>query len=535
MRLRKLWVGNFYNLRDIEIDFNNAASMYGSTGIRFFVGLNGAGKSNALMAIGLIFSHLAADASPGIEFDLEYELLGQIIRITTCNRPDDVVNENDKIRPIDAALLVRKSSELKWTREHVLTAWSSSGNGIKPGRVVGYSTGPTSGLQWALTQSIERIIRENISPSLDDEEQQRELWEEEYKKYTNSPTTMFIDSDNALSAVVALLAYDEFEGEADLQSYTERRKSILERVKLDLDEPLAAFTVQVSGKWKELLDEPSKTRFSILLRAATVLREIESERDFNPDDPKDFYAVFDVDQTLRRDALGSIFGTPLAFFEDLLLWHRRSAVNSIRLVIKKQNVNPLLPETALSDGEYLYLGRFAVLLMLRDIPESLILLDEPETHFNDQWKVELVNDVYTLLQPSATLSLPQNEFNSEVIIATHSDLTLTDADSKQIYLFEEYTGSTPSGTQTRIKVQNPPRMSTFAANRGEISRVIFGTLSSGRFSTNQIEQALLTGSKEEVEDLIDETGPGFAQFQLMDKLVEFDESEEGGNSAPSDK
>ena len=64
MRLRRLWLDNFHNLKDVEIIFDDSPSMYGSTSIRFFVGLNGSGKSNALEAIGLIFSHLAADTNP---------------------------------------------------------------------------------------------------------------------------------------------------------------------------------------------------------------------------------------------------------------------------------------------------------------------------------------------------------------------------------------------------------------------------------------------------------------------------------------
>src|SRR5215207_5766856 len=136
MRLKKLWLGNYNNLKDVEINFNSTPSMYGSTSLRFFVGLNGSGKSNAMEAIGLIFSHLAADASPGIDFDIEYELHDQVVRITT--RLDKVATA--RISPIDAALLVRPlkkgagEKQEKWKPEHVRTGWATSGGGIIPGR-----------------------------------------------------------------------------------------------------------------------------------------------------------------------------------------------------------------------------------------------------------------------------------------------------------------------------------------------------------------------------------------------------------------
>ena len=43
----------------------------------------------------------------------------------------------------------------------------------------------------------------------------------------------------------------------------------------------------------------------------------------------------------------------------------------------------------LSDGEKAFLGRMALLGML-DMQDSLIILDEPEVHFNDYWKREVV-------------------------------------------------------------------------------------------------------------------------------------------------
>src|SRR5215217_5546607 len=155
MRLKKLWLGNYNNLKDVEINFNSTPSMYGSTSLRFFVGLNGSGKSNALEAIGLIFSHLAADASPGIDFDIEYELRDQTSRIST--RLDKVATT--PITQIGAALLIRPIREKKWSRRHLRTGWGTSGEGIIPGRVVGYSTGPTSGLQRALSGSIEKLVK----------------------------------------------------------------------------------------------------------------------------------------------------------------------------------------------------------------------------------------------------------------------------------------------------------------------------------------------------------------------------------------
>src|SRR4051812_20812347 len=118
MKLRRLWLGEFRNLRDVAIIFDEPGPLYGATSIRFFVGLNGTGKSNALEGLGLIFSHLAASAEPGFPFDLEYELNDQIIRITT--HIDDLARDlgiaRENLTPrvntrIRAIVLIRPSAQ----------------------------------------------------------------------------------------------------------------------------------------------------------------------------------------------------------------------------------------------------------------------------------------------------------------------------------------------------------------------------------------------------------------------------------------
>ena len=47
----------------------------------------------------------------------------------------------------------------------------------------------------------------------------------------------------------------------------------------------------------------------------------------------------------------------------------------------------------LSDGEQMLLGRMSLMLLLSGRNGSLLLLDEPETHFNDSWKREIIDFV----------------------------------------------------------------------------------------------------------------------------------------------
>ena len=63
-----------------------------------------------------------------------------------------------------------------------------------------------------------------------------------------------------------------------------------------------------------------------------------------------------------------------------------------------------------SDGERLVLARWALFHLLAGQDDALLLLDEPETHFNDAWKREIVQVVDQAMGADA----------SQVLIATHS-------------------------------------------------------------------------------------------------------------------
>ncbi len=539
MRLRRLWLGNYYNLKEVTIEFDTSPPIYGSTSIRFFVGLNGSGKSSALEAIGLIFSHLAAGAKPGIEFDIEYELQNLVIRITSRFENDFPL---EPISSIGVAVLIRPFSEENWKQDHMRREWASSGDGVLPSRVIGYSTGPTSGLQWALSQSIERFVHNRLGDFEDERrpeglseaewqenrQQMRALLEAERDDYLDNPDTIFLGSEDALCAVLPLLTHQP--DSSDYSDYLEGRASILNRIGLDAKEPLAAFTLHVAGDWEERLTPKRAKSLQSLLRKATVRRAIASIPTTNISNdeppPPDFYAVYDFDEAFRTQELQELIPTPLAFFEELLAWKRQGGVRRIRLVLKKKGIEDLFTESALSDGEFLYIGRFAVLLMLREEPEILVLLDEPETHFNDHWKVDLVKDIYTLINHHRSES--SSHVRNEVIIATHSGLTLTDADPRQVYKFVE---------RDRKILVEPPPISPFAANLGDISRTFSETERAiGNYANDRIEEALGTGSREEIERLVDEVvGPGFSRFRLLNKLMQLEEenTEQGGNSASS--
>lgn len=148
----------------------------------------------------------------------------------------------------------------------------------------------------------------------------------------------------------------------------------------------------------------------------------------------------------------------------------------------------------LSDGERAYLTRIALIQLLGK-RESLFLLDEPETHFNDEWKRNLVDQIERTIEDT----------NSQVILTTHASIVLTDAFPEEVILLD-------NGVQQSVPL-------TFATEQNELLRSVFGAdRSVGRRSMNRVKYLIEQGSIDELNTLLDQVGPGFFRYQIIEAL-----------------
>ncbi len=152
--------------------------------------------------------------------------------------------------------------------------------------------------------------------------------------------------------------------------------------------------------------------------------------------------------------LGLGEGDPYSIFDRLCTLHAEGRLLDATLTVKKQDADDLLLYDWLSDGERMFLGRMALFHLLHGKDDALILLDEPETHFNDVWKRRIVDIIDDSLRDNA----------SDVVISTHSSIALTDVFDTEITLLRRENGS--------IAVVRTP-MQTFGASPGDIMRGIF--------------------------------------------------------------
>ncbi len=509
MRLLRLRIGDFGEGRELELDLASANG--GDTALSFLVGPNGAGKSRVLEVLGRIFSHLSAGVAPGLDFDLEYELGRQRVLISSRRPSFQQGAAHEPIDQIDCWLLIAtRRGFTGWRPKHQQRAWPmpSRLDTILPYRIVGLSTGPASGLDWALRGSLIDTLSQRLDTSADEpppnvpredfeanRESEREAMRRELHAVSSEEMRSIALSGEELSlAVLALLCHPQA-----IEPEDEIRDMILARVGLDAEDSLRAFSLEVAHSWQNLIPAQEHKPFEELLRQATrrialIGRQAPEDEELAESDQR---VVFETSQALRR-WLATSSQSPFIWFDQMLRWLKAEAIRSVSLVLKKQGSDDLLLDRDFSDGEFLLAGRYGLLLLLREHRDCLVLFDEPETHFNDRWKIDLVRDLVQILEGHA----------AQVVIATHSDITLSDADHGAVHLLEQ------DGGPLSHRTTQPP-VSPFGADRATITTSVFGAaLGSGAYAIEIVDQALGSGERGPIEAALDRVGPGFHRFRL---------------------
>lgn len=106
-------------------------------------------------------------------------------------------------------------------------------------------------------------------------------------------------------------------------------------------------------------------------------------------------------------------------------------IEEVRIKIKKKNVKGEIKFKELSEGEQQLLTVIGLLKFTKD-EESLILLDEPDTHLNPIWKwryLRYLKDVIT------------DEDSTQIIINTHDPLVIGGLVKEQVRMFVDNKGT----------------------------------------------------------------------------------------------
>jgi hypothetical protein len=155
------------------------------------------------------------------------------------------------------------------------------------------------------------------------------------------------------------------------------------------------------------------------------------------------------------------------------------------LWIKKKGLSKPLFTKELSDGEHQFLHSLGLCLLFKN-ESCLFLLDEPETHFNPDWKAKFISSI------RHCFALENTSTMREMLITTHSPYLVSDSESKYVHVFVK-------DNETKKVTCGFPEFQTLGTSVNKITLRIFNKPDTiGAFASSKIEE--LRKELEETKD-----------------------------------
>ncbi|MBO9703653.1 MAG: restriction system-associated AAA family ATPase [Sporocytophaga sp.] len=477
-------IGEFRSLQQgFEIKFHSLGHTEAMEKFRpfCFAGLNGSGKSNVLEALANIFYHLELcvarylpesikdpknfsriECTPDA-FTLEY-LIGQHDRIaysvyffdkiTIVKKEGEEPQMFIQAYPFDGTVEKRQVSLMPSIKRKE----AAEGKRYLPDQIIGYSSGENEILSLPFIKS--RLIH------LDE---YRQATRDNYERY-DEPENSLIYIDNNMSQAVLLvcLLFENNETLAPLRDVDNTGILGLRsfRMNIHLHDFIFKDEKKKQGK-TPILKLIEQHQLDFLLKCTTSW--------FLDREGKTIWLDFYVNDATKQ-AFREYFKTSLECFHFFRLLYELNAhfidegtkegvyrskgvytdgklpiANPQQNVfhfldfyitkeIKKTGESKDLPLRSFSDGEHQFIHTMGICLLLKN-KRTLLLLDEPETHFNPSWRakfVKILNDSITAGTPK---DLPNKNFNvhllKDVLLTSHSPFIISDCLPDNVLLFEK--------------------------------------------------------------------------------------------------
>jgi predicted ATPase len=384
MRINKLIITEFKNLQDFSIDFDE------NSFTTVIVGQNGAGKSNLLEALIIIFRDLDLGINPSFKYQIDYTCRDYKVHVDADpNRKKSHMNIT-----VDGNKMSYKSF-LKLGRECYL-----------PNYVFGYYSGPSNRMEMHFEKHQDRFYQDLIDGV---EKPLRPLL---YARHVHSQ--------------FALLSF-----------FYEQDKKILDFLKehLRIENFDSVLFIMREPPWKS---KDGDSRFwnsrGAVQKFLSKLYELSLsplriEQDVNLEFRKRarlehlYLYLKDIDALMK---LASDYPSPQEFFKALESTYISKLISEVRIRVKVRSANGSLTFVELSEGEQQLLMVLGLLRFTKE-DESLFLLDEPDTHLNPAWSMRYLEFLKDIVGDQKT---------GHIIMTTHDPLVIAALERSQVRILQ---------------------------------------------------------------------------------------------------
>lgn len=378
----------FKNLEGFKIDLPEDSA----NPVVVLLGPNATGKSNLIEALVLIFKHLDLDKKPLFDYEIRYERGGKSILVRYEQGKPTYSVDGEPIKTL---------AEFRRRKEELL-----------PRYVFTYYSGVSNRLERIFWEHQDRFYYKAIKEGATSEE------------VDNLRRLFHVQNIHSL---FVLLAYYSYPQDRDTEEFLKEEMGIL-----NFESTL--FILQKSDYWgkkgKRFWEAGGLVR-SLLERLwaysiAPILQEEAVRLEYREKNPlkRERQFLFISNKEKLKQVAKDYKGNN-DFFKALETMYISDLIADIRVKIKKRNVNGEITFRELSEGEQQLLTVLGLLKFTND-EESLVLLDEPDTHLNPLWKWKYLEYL------DKVVKRPQS---TQIILSTHDPLVIGSLKKEQIRMF----------------------------------------------------------------------------------------------------
>ncbi|MHA2283575.1 MAG: restriction system-associated AAA family ATPase [Promethearchaeota archaeon] len=466
-----------------------------------FVGLNGSGKSNVLEVLSEIFFylekyHLAEEKDPD-QFKTPFGFIIEYSIPWTIYMKSPVYWEKlppySNLYPDVSLKITKKHKELPIIHALIEDKWVPYNKDdnrklrVLPERIIGYSSGMN-----------ELISNPYIKMNFHYYGELKDKADESSVSSLDMNRLFFMDYDSNMLITICNFLFDKKDfdkSDLESQSIEEFGAKNLEPIKSRLKvSDLHSFSISIRLRDKQAskrkyLELPSELNLAIdhLKKCATCYDEKKEGRNLEEVESLELY--FWVNKATKK-AFRHHFRTAYNLYRAFYFFNLKNLnlISSdlhgkIKNMKLGENLSALLPKhesgrkvfvihdvafkkkgvkqpvfyEKLSDGEHQLLHILGTVILM-DTEGSLFILDEPETHFNPDWRSQFVSLLNSCLKGSKR--------EQEVIVTSHSPFIVSDCKPSKVYSFKR-------NNRNKI-IYDQPDFNTFGASVNLISMKVFG-------------------------------------------------------------
>jgi len=157
----------------------------------------------------------------------------------------------------------------------------------------------------------------------------------------------------------------------------------------------------------------------------------------------------------------------------------------------------------LSDGEHQLLHALSGLMLL-ETRNSIFILDEPDTHFNPEWRSRFIFLLNKVLKEKVKEQL--------LFITSHSPFVVSDCKSENVFFFKK---------NENVKTAKDIEFNTYGASIDNILKNFFGSQNLiSKYSFDELKKIIEEGTVEELRNAVESFGESSEKQFLFRKLYE---------------